>query len=136
MLPIVGGVPMGLSHAVGHVLGGSFDVPHGYCSCVMAPAVLAFNEPVNGDKQKRISRCFGRPDDRASDMVDEFITGLGMPRSLAAVGVKPLDHALVAENTMHDFWARTNPAQHRKARKTCCPCSAMASGDPSETAAS
>lgn len=109
MIPIVGGVPMGLSHAVGHVLGGSFDVPHGYCSCVMAPAVLAFNEPVNADRQKRISRAFGRPDEAASLIVDEFITSLGMPRSLAAVGVNEADHALVAENTMHDFWARTNP---------------------------
>lgn len=115
MIPIVGAVPMGLSHAVGHVLGGSFDVPHGYCSCVMAPAVLAFNEPVNGERQKRISRAFGRPGESASTIVDEFITSLGMPRSLAAVGVTPADHALVAENTMHDFWARTNPRKVEKA---------------------
>jgi hypothetical protein len=109
MIPIVGGVPMGLSHAIGHVLGGSFDVPHGYCSCVMAPAVLAFNESVNADRQARISASFGKPGERAADIVDTFITGLGMPRSLDAVGVKAADHALVAENTMHDFWARTNP---------------------------
>lgn len=115
MIPIVGGVPMGLSHAIGHVLGGSFDVPHGYCSCVMAPAVLAYNEPVNGDRQQRISRCFGRPGEPASVVVDDFITALGMPRSLAAVGVTPDDHALVAENTMHDFWARTNPRTVEKA---------------------
>ncbi|MFK8040792.1 iron-containing alcohol dehydrogenase [Congregibacter sp.] len=115
MVPIVGGVPMGLSHAIGHVLGGSFDVPHGYCSCVMAPAVLAFNEPVNGERQKRISRAFGRPNDPASVIVDELITSLGMPRSLTAVGVNESDHALVAENTMHDFWARTNPRTVEKA---------------------
>lgn len=115
MIPIVGGVPMGLSHAVGHVLGGSFDVPHGYCSCVMAPAVLAFNAPVNGERQKRISRCFGQPDRAASEILDEFIGNLGMPRSLEAVNVKASDHALVAENTMHDFWARTNPRTIEKA---------------------
>lgn len=115
MIPIVGGVQMGLSHAVGHVLGGSFDVPHGYCSCVMAPAVLAFNEPVNGERQRRISRCFGQPDRAAAEIVDEFITSLGMPRSLAAVDVTPDNHALIAENTMHDFWARTNPRRIEKA---------------------
>ena len=115
MIPIVGNVPMGLSHAIGHVLGGSFDVPHGYCSCVMAPAVLAFNEPVNGERQRRISRAFGRPEESASAIVDEFIAGLGMPRSLAAVNVTPADHQLVAENTMHDFWARTNPRVIEKA---------------------
>jgi len=109
MIPIIGGVPMGASHAIGHILGGTCDVPHGYCSCVMAPAVLDFNREVNGDRQTRISRCFGKPDARASDLVDAFIRGLGMPRSLREVGVSEnqLDH--IAEYTMLDFWARTNP---------------------------
>jgi len=41
--------------------------------------------------------------------VDAFIRGLGMPRSLREVGVSEnqLDH--IAEYTMLDFWARTNP---------------------------
>ena len=115
MLPLLGGVQMGLSHAIGHVLGGSFDVPHGYCSCVMAPAVLAFNEPVNGHKQKRISQAFGRPGEAASVIVDEFIRDLDMPRSLEAVGVTNDNHPLIAENTMLDFWARTNPRTIEKA---------------------
>lgn len=109
MVPIIGGVPMGASHAIGHVLGGTADVPHGYCSCVMAPAVLAFNKPVNAERQRRISACFGQPEADASTLVDEFISGLGMPRSLSAVGVGGDQLALIAENTMKDFWARTNP---------------------------
>ena len=109
MVPIIGGVPMGASHAIGHVLGGTADVPHGYCSCVMAPAVLAYNKPVNADKQAQISECFGRPGEDASKVVDEFIRGLGMPRSLSEVNVT--DHQLerIAEFTMLDFWSRTNP---------------------------
>ncbi len=109
MIPIIGGVPMGASHAIGHVLGGTADVPHGYCSCVMAPAVLAFNKSVNADRQQRISACFGRADEDASGIVDEFIAGLGMPRSLADVGVAEDQLDLIAEFTMKDFWARTNP---------------------------
>ena len=109
MVPVVGGVPMGASHAIGHILGGTCDVPHGYCSCVMAPSVLHFNSEVNAERQKSISVCFGQPDVPAGDLVDEFITNLGMPRSLREVGVKEdqLDH--IAEYTMLDFWARTNP---------------------------
>lgn len=109
MLPIIGGVPMGASHAIGHILGGTADVPHGYCSCVMAPAVLAFNAPANADRQARIAACFGAPQSPAAELVDRFITDLGMPRSLSAVGVNrdQLDH--IAEYTMLDFWARTNP---------------------------
>lgn len=109
MIPIIGGVPMGASHAIGHVLGGTADVPHGYCSCVMAPAVLAYNKPVNGDKQAQISECFGRPGEDASEVVDAFIRGLGMPRSLAEVNVSDDQLARIAEFTMLDFWSRTNP---------------------------
>lgn len=109
MIPIIGGVPMGASHAIGHVLGGTADVPHGYCSCVMAPAVLDFNKSVNGERQERISACFGRAGDDASGIVHEFISSLGMPRSLGEVGVTPEQLDLIAEFTMKDFWARTNP---------------------------
>ena len=111
MIPVIGGVPMGASHAIGHVLGGTADVPHGYCSCVMAPSVLAFNESVNGDKQRQISMCMGQPDRAASEAVDEFITALGMPRSLTAVGITEEQLDLIAEYTMLDFWSRTNPRE-------------------------
>lgn len=111
MIPVIGGVPMGASHAIGHVLGGTADVPHGYCSCVMAPSVLAFNESVNGDKQRQISICMGQPDRAASEVVDEFITALGMPRSLTAVGITEEQLDLIAEYTMLDFWSRTNPRE-------------------------
>ena len=111
MIPVIGGVPMGASHAIGHVLGGTADVPHGYCSCVMAPSVLAFNESVNGEKQKQISACLGQPDRAASEIVDEFIAGLGMPRSLTAVGITEDQLDLIAEYTMLDFWSRTNPRE-------------------------
>ena len=111
MIPIIGGVPMGASHAIGHVLGGTADVPHGYCSCVMAPAVLAFNKPVTGDKQVKISDSFGRPGEDASTVLDEFIRGLGMPRTLGEVGVSDDQLDLIAEYTMLDFWSRTNPRE-------------------------
>ena len=37
------GPQMGASHAIGHILGPAFDVPHGYTSCVALPAVLRWN---------------------------------------------------------------------------------------------
>jgi len=109
MIPVVGGVPMGASHAIGHILGGTADVPHGYCSCVMAPAVLDFNREANAHRQQMISDCFGKPGEAAGTLVDEFIRRLEMPRSLREVDVKEdqLDH--IAEFTMLDIWARTNP---------------------------
>lgn len=114
MLPIIGGVPMGASHAIGHVLGGLCDVPHGYTSCVMSPFVLRWNASVNADRQARISAAFGAPDTPASDLVDAFITDLGMPRSLAAVDVTDDRLQKIAEYTMDDIWGRTNPRQITK----------------------
>ncbi len=109
MLPIISGVPMGASHAIGHALGGTLDVPHGYCSCVMAPAVLEFNLPANAQRQERISHCFGKPEVPAHELVDAFITQLDLPRSLQAVGVTADQFDQLAAFTMEDFWARTNP---------------------------
>jgi maleylacetate reductase len=109
MVAIVSGLPMGISHAVGHALGGSFDVPHGYTSCVMSPFALDFNESVNGHRQKLISAALGEPDTRASVLADRLIRSLGMPRSLTEVGLKEADLAPLAGFTFQDIWCGTNP---------------------------
>jgi alcohol dehydrogenase class IV len=109
MVAIVSGLPMGISHAVGHALGGSFDVPHGYTSCVMAPFALAFNESVNGHRQQLISIALGEPGTKASVLADRIIRSLGMPRSLTAVGIKESDLAALAGFTFQDIWCGTNP---------------------------
>lgn len=109
MISIIGGVPMGASHAIGHILGGTCDVPHGYCSCVMSPYVLAWNAEHDASRQPRISLALGRPEMSASAALDEFIRGLGMPRTLSQVGVGEDKLPLIAEYTLKDIWGRTNP---------------------------
>ncbi len=111
IVPLVAGVDMGASHAIGHVMGGSFNVPHGHTSCVMAPAVLRYNKPVNGERQVRIAKAFDRPGDEAADAADDFIRNLGMPRSLKDVGIERDNFQQLAEGAMHDFWTRTNPRE-------------------------
>lgn len=109
MTGVGSGVPKGASHAIGHVLGGTCGVPHGYTSCVMLPFVLRWNESVNAERQKLVAEALGRPGERPADVVHEFIAGLGLPRSLSAVGVGPDQFDLVAKNAMHDRWTHTNP---------------------------
>lgn len=109
MISIIGGVPMGASHAIGHILGGTCDVPHGYCSCVMSPYVLAWNAEYDASRQARISDCLGQPGRPASEALDEFIRSLGMPRTLGEVGVGEDRFQQVAEYTLLDIWGRTNP---------------------------
>lgn len=117
MIPVIAGVPMGISHATGHALGGTFDVPHGYTSCVMAPFALAFNERANGARQKRISAALEQPQEAAHAVTDRLIRGLGMPRSLGEVGVKETDLPQLADAIMQDIWARTNPRPIDKAEQ-------------------
>ncbi len=108
-MSMTGNIPKGISHAIGHILGGTCDVPHGYTSCVMLPAALKWNEGVNPERQAMVSEAFGRPGVPASEVLADFIAGLGMPRTLGDVGVTPDQYDLIAKNTMHDRWTHMNP---------------------------
>ena len=103
------GVAKGASHGIGHVLGGTAHVPHGYTSCVMLPVVLRFNAPVNAERQRWVSEALGRPDDSAGDAVAALIASLGLPATLRDVGVKPEQLDEIAAGSMHDRWVHTNP---------------------------
>jgi maleylacetate reductase len=103
------GVPKGASHGIGHVLGGTAHVPHGYTSCVMLPHVLRFNHPVNAERQSRVSDALGDRTAPAADLVAGLIADLGLPARLRDVGVKPDQLDRIAELSMHDRWIHTNP---------------------------
>jgi maleylacetate reductase len=103
------GVPMGASHGIGHVLGGTAGVPHGYTSCVMLPHVLRFNEPVNAERQRWVSEALGRPNESAGNTVAALIAGLGLPGTLRDAGVKVEQLDEIAVGSMHDRWVHTNP---------------------------
>jgi maleylacetate reductase len=103
------GVTKGASHGIGHVLGGTAGVPHGYTSCLMLPHVLRFNEPVNAARQAWVSEALGRPGERAGDAVAALIGGLGLPQTLRAVGVREDQLDAIAQGSMHDRYIHTNP---------------------------
>ena len=103
------GVRKGASHGIGHVLGGTAGVPHGYTSCVMLPHVLRFNYPVNAQRQAWVSDALGRPGEDAAEVVGDLIAELGLPRTLRAVGVKPDQLDRIAEYAMLDRLIHSNP---------------------------
>jgi maleylacetate reductase len=103
------GVPMGASHGIGYVLGAAFDVPHGYTSCVMLPAVMRWNKPVNAARQALVAEAMGQPGKDAADVLDGFIRGLGLPRSLQDVHVGPEHFDRIAEQAMPIPWIKRNP---------------------------
>ena len=103
------GVTKDASHGIGHVLGGTADVPHGYTSCVMLPHVLRFNEPVNAERQRLVAEAMGAPGMKAADAVAALIAGLRLPATLRDVGVKSEQLDAIARQSMHDRWVHTNP---------------------------
>ncbi len=106
---LVSGVPMGASHGIGYVLGGGFDVPHGYTSCVMLPAVMRWNKSVNAARQAEIAAAVGQPGKDAGDALDQLIRGLGMPRSLRDINIGREHFDQISEQAMHTPWVPRNP---------------------------
>jgi alcohol dehydrogenase class IV len=109
MGPLAGGVPMGASHGIGYVLGAVFDVPHGHTSCIMLPFVMKWNKPANAGRQALISAAMGQPEQDAGDLLDRFIGGLGMPRSLHAVNIGRDHFDRIAKQAMGTPWVPRNP---------------------------
>jgi alcohol dehydrogenase class IV len=118
---IVLGIPMGGSHAIGHILGSVGGVAHGHTSCVMLPSVMQFNYKVNSKQQDKIKQLFinkgvvkdlgleNKPDLQSWDIVRAFIKSIGMPTTLTEVGIKDDQLDKIAKETLTDFWSRTNP---------------------------
>jgi len=100
---------LGASHAIGHTLGGGFGVPHGITSCVMLPAVLAWNATANAGRQAVVAALMGRPGGSAADAVRDLARGLGLPTRLSEVGIVPSQFQAIGEATMHDRGVRSNP---------------------------
>jgi maleylacetate reductase len=107
--PLASGVPMGASHGIGYVLGAEFGVPHGYTSCVMLPSVMRWNKSANAERQSLVSVAMGHPGEDAGDVLDQFIRGLGLPRSLKDVHVTPGHFDRIAAQAMRTPWVPRNP---------------------------
>ena len=84
----------GASHGIGYILGSLCDVPHGYTSCVMLPAVLRWNAEQFEERQKPIIDALGIKEGSAGDAVRSLVANLGLPTNLQAVGV---EHAKLDE---------------------------------------
>ena len=105
---------MGASHAIGHVLGGTCDVPHYFCTAVMMPSVLRYNRPATEAAQRQISAALGAPDLEASEAFASFIAKLGLPRRLADAGVGEDRFELIGKNAMLSIFTRSNPQPIRE----------------------
>lgn len=89
-------VPMGLSHRIGRTIGASYEVPHGYTSCIILPQVMRYKTETEAGQLARIAQALNLlpagVSDRdvalaAAQAVAELVKRLGLVNRLRDVGV-------------------------------------------------
>ena len=109
---------LGNVHAMAHQLGGLYDLPHGVCNAILLPIVEEENAKHVPGKFRVIAEAMGKDTSCMSDTgcVEYVIGGIrrlseevGIPTSLAQLGVTDPDFEQLAENSMKDACAGANP---------------------------
>jgi alcohol dehydrogenase class IV len=111
-------VRTGISHAIGHQLGGHCHVPHGQTSCIMLPHAMEFNRAMAADRLALVAEAAGLERRRMSteeaasaaiDAVRHLVGELDCPTRLRDVGVHERDFSALAEAIMEEVPMLENP---------------------------
>lgn len=112
-------VGLGVVHGMAHPLSAFYDTPHGVANAVLLPYVMAFNAEYTGDKFREIARMMGvegvdamtQAEYRkaAIDAVRQLSIDVGIPQTLAEIGVKQEDLEALADAAMADVCTGGNP---------------------------
>jgi alcohol dehydrogenase class IV len=102
-------IPWGASHGLGHQVGAVAGIPHGYCSCILLPHVLAFNWSINAERQALVASAMGHPGGDASEAIARLVADLGLPSRLRDVGITREMLPQIAATSMGNMFVRQNP---------------------------
>jgi alcohol dehydrogenase len=102
---------LGICHAIGHALGGRFDIAHGVALTMVLPGVLRFNLPACGERLAAVAFALGAGDtardagwnaDAAIDAVAALVDTIGMTRWLSDFGIAAADVDGIAADALDD----------------------------------
>jgi alcohol dehydrogenase len=111
---------LGLCHAVGHAIGGRFDIAHGVALTVALPQVLRFNAGVRAERLADVAAALGvaeagRSSARNAEAAIEAVAGLagrvGMTQRLADLGITGADFDQIAADALDDEVLANAPRQ-------------------------
>ncbi|MFT4115338.1 iron-containing alcohol dehydrogenase [Bradyrhizobium sp.] len=105
---------LGAIHSVSHPVGARYDTHHGLTNGVMFPYVMICNREAIADKVPHIARAIGLPAqdfDTLLDWILDLRKKLGVPHTLAELGVKEADARTIAKDAVKDPTAGANPRQ-------------------------
>lgn len=119
----LGATTMSLHHKICHALGGLFDLPHAATHAVVLPHVAAFNLPAAPEAEAALARALHplalrtgtpqppgthRPPDSACALA-ALVSDLGIPPSLAALGLREQDLPTAADAVLAKPYANPRP---------------------------
>jgi alcohol dehydrogenase len=102
---------LGLCHAIGHALGGRFDLAHGVALTMVLPQVLRFNAAVREERLAEVATALGAGDPARSagwnaaaavDAVERLAARVGLTRRLSGLGLTGADLDRVAADALDD----------------------------------
>ncbi len=114
---------LGYVHAMAHQLGGQYDAPHGVCCAMLLPIVEKYNIIAAPERFAELAKIMGENTDGLSTRetadlsikaMRQLCDDVNIPRSIKAIGAKPEDFELMAENALKDGNAFSNPRKGTK----------------------
>jgi alcohol dehydrogenase len=111
---------LGACHAVGHALGGRFNLPHGVALTLVLPEVLAFSRPVSTGRLAELAFALGAGDTAADadgnasaaiSAVASLAESVGMTKTLADFGITTADFGQIARDALDDEVLANAPLQ-------------------------
>jgi hypothetical protein len=102
---------LGAMHALAHPLGAIYGVHHGLLNAVLMPYVIAANRPAIDADAAYLARCLGVGDDAGHLIawILDLRRTIGIPNTLAEVGVPASEVGRIARMAVEDPSAATNP---------------------------
>ena len=111
---------LGLVHAIGHALGGRYDIAHGVTLAMVLPQVLRFSQPVRSARLNAIAIALGAGDASrdndwnaaaAIDAVTSLRDEVGLAVRPSDFGVAEQDFAAIAAHALDDEVLTNAPRQ-------------------------
>ena len=102
---------LGACHAIGHALGGRFNLAHGVALTLVLPQVLSFSLPVATERLSELSFALGAGETEADadrnasaaiSAIAALAASVGLTKTLADFGIGPGEFGQIAADALDD----------------------------------
>jgi alcohol dehydrogenase class IV len=109
---------LGAAHSLSHPLSSEFGIQHGLANAICLVPVMRYNKQVSASAYARVAQCIGintfglselEAADKAIEAVAELNSRIGIPKSLARLGIKAQQLPMLAKKAYQDPCHQTNP---------------------------